>query len=150
VLIATTLIEVGVDVPDATVMVIESAERFGLAQLHQLRGRVGRGERPSTCIAIYGRLSQDARERLEIFRSTCDGFELAEADLEQRGPGDLLGTRQAGIPSLRLIDLVRHRDWIEKARCDARELVKDRPFDSENFLAELESRVGVQTHLAGG
>ncbi|MCH7666428.1 MAG: ATP-dependent DNA helicase RecG [Acidobacteria bacterium] len=150
VLIATTLIEVGVDVPEATVMVIESAERFGLAQLHQLRGRVGRGARPSTCIAMYGRLSQDARRRLEVFRSTLDGFELAEADLELRGPGDLLGTRQAGIPGLGLSDLVKHRHWIEKARRDARDLVRDRPFEGESFLAALESRVGVQAHLAGG
>lgn len=150
VLIATTLIEVGVDVPEASVMVIESAERFGLAQLHQLRGRVGRGERPSTCIAIHGRLSQDARGRLQTFRSTHDGFELAEADLDLRGPGDLLGTRQAGVPSLRLTDFAKHRHWIEKAREDARGLVRDRPYDGECFLAELESRVGAQTHLAGG
>ncbi|MCP4202995.1 MAG: ATP-dependent DNA helicase RecG [bacterium] len=150
VLIATTLIEVGVDVPEATVMVIESAERFGLAQLHQLRGRVGRSDRPSTCIAIHGRLSEDAQARLRAFCSTHDGFELAEADLQMRGPGDLLGTRQAGVPNLRLTDLAKHRNWIELARQDARRLVRDRPRDGEGFLADLESRVGAQEHLAGG
>ncbi len=150
VLIATTLVEVGVDVPEATVMVIESAERFGLAQLHQLRGRVGRSDRASTCIAIHGRPSEDAQARLRAFRSTHDGFELAEADLQMRGPGDLLGTRQAGVPNLRLTDLAKHRSWIELARHDARRLVRDRPRDGEGFLVDLESRVGAQEHLAGG
>lgn len=150
VLIATTLIEVGVDIPEATVMVIESAERFGLAQLHQLRGRVGRNNLPSTCIAIYGRLSRDAKSRLQTFCSTNDGFALAEADLQLRGPGDLLGTRQAGVPSLRLTDLVKHRRWIEKARRDASCLVRDRPQDGRFFLAALEPRVGAGTRLAGG
>jgi ATP-dependent DNA helicase RecG len=123
VLVATTVIEVGVDVPNASWMVIESAERFGLSQLHQLRGRVGRGERASRCVAIHGRLSESAARRLEIFGSTSDGFAVAEADLELRGPGDLLGTRQAGMPQLRVADLVVHREWVERARADARELV---------------------------
>lgn len=122
VLIATTVIEVGVDVPEATWMIIEAAERFGLSQLHQLRGRVGRGRRQGTCVAIHGPLGASSRARLEAFARTADGFELALIDLEQRGPGDLLGTRQSGLPTLRLADLVRHRDWLEKARADAAEL----------------------------
>jgi ATP-dependent DNA helicase RecG len=122
VLIATTVVEVGVDVPAATWMVIESAERFGLAQLHQLRGRVGRSDRESICIAIHGRLSESGERRLEIFGGTTDGFAIAEADLRLRGPGDLLGTRQSGIPRLRVADLVAHREWIERARADAAEI----------------------------
>jgi ATP-dependent DNA helicase RecG len=123
VLVATTVIEVGVDVPEATWMVIESAERFGLAQLHQLRGRVGRGAAPATCVAIHGRLSETARRRLEVFASTNDGFVIAEEDLALRGPGDLMGTRQAGIPTLRAARLPEDGDWLVRARDDARELL---------------------------
>ncbi|HET9210721.1 MAG TPA: helicase-related protein, partial [Thermoanaerobaculia bacterium] len=122
-LVATTVIEVGLDVPSATWMVIESAERFGLAQLHQLRGRVGRGTAPGLCIAIHGRLSETARQRLEIFASTADGFEIAERDLALRGPGDLLGTRQAGLPSLKAARLPEDWDWLVRARDDAREML---------------------------
>jgi ATP-dependent DNA helicase RecG len=122
-LVATTVIEVGLDVPAATWMVIESAERFGLAQLHQLRGRIGRGSGPSTCIAIHGRLSEAAVRRLEIFAATTDGFEIAERDLALRGPGDLLGTRQAGLPSLKVARLPEDWDWLVRARDDARELL---------------------------
>ena len=118
-LIATTVIEVGLDVPAATAMVIESAERFGLAQLHQLRGRVGRGGERSVCVAIHGDLSDLAERRLDRFAATTDGFELADADLELRGPGELLGTRQTGRPAFRVADLVRDRRWIETAREDA-------------------------------
>ena len=123
VLVATTVIEVGVDVPEATWMVIESAERFGLAQLHQLRGRVGRGVAPAVCVALHGRLSETAKRRLEIFGSTPDGFEIAEADLALRGPGDLLGTRQAGLPSLQVARLPEDWDWLVRARDDVRELL---------------------------
>jgi ATP-dependent DNA helicase RecG len=123
VLVATTVVEVGLDVPAATWMVIESAERFGLAQLHQLRGRVGRGAAPSRCVAIHGRTSEEAERRLATFAAIGDGFALAEADLAQRGPGDLLGKRQAGLPSLRLADLVAHLGWLERARSDAREIL---------------------------
>ena len=123
VLVATTVIEVGVDVPEATWMIIESAERFGLAQLHQLRGRVGRGAAPATCIAIHGRLSETARRRLDVFASTTDGFAIAEEDLALRGPGDLLGTRQAGLPALRAARLPEDWDWLVRARDDARELL---------------------------
>jgi len=122
-LVATTVIEVGLDVPAATWMVIESAERFGLAQLHQLRGRVGRGSGLATCVAIHGRLSEASRQRLEIFAATTDGFEIAERDLVLRGPGDLLGTRQAGLPSLRVARLPEDWDWLVRARDDARELL---------------------------
>lgn len=124
VLIATTVIEVGVDVPRATVMIIESAERFGLAQLHQLRGRVGRGRVKSYCIALHGRLGAEAVRRLEVFAASNDGFRIADADLEIRGPGDLLGTRQAGVPLFRVADVVADREWLERARRDAQELVR--------------------------
>jgi ATP-dependent DNA helicase RecG len=122
-LVATTVIEVGVDVPEATWMVIESAERFGLAQLHQLRGRVGRGSEASVCIAIHGRLAAAGKERLAVFAATQDGFEIAERDLALRGPGDVLGTRQAGLPPLRLARLPEDWDWLVKARDDAREIL---------------------------
>ncbi len=123
VLVATTVIEVGVDVPAATCMVLESAERFGLAQLHQLRGRVGRGARPSLCFALYGKRTDEAKRRLEVFERTNDGFVLAEADLEIRGPGDFLGTRQAGLPQFRFARLPDDREWLERARDDARQLL---------------------------
>ena len=123
VLVATTVIEVGVDVPEATCMVLESAERFGLAQLHQLRGRVGRGARPSLCFALYGKRTEEAKRRLEVFEATNDGFVIAEADLEIRGPGDFLGTRQAGMPQFRFARLPEDREWLERARDDARELL---------------------------
>ncbi len=120
VLVATTVVEVGVDVPNATAMVIEHAERFGLAQLHQLRGRVGRGQRPSTCVLLsHGRLSQIARERLAVLARTDDGFVIAEKDLELRGPGDFFGTRQWGMPSFRVSQLIRDRELLERARIEA-------------------------------
>ena len=137
-LIATTVIEVGVDVPEASWMVIESAERFGLAQLHQLRGRVGRGDRPSRCIALHGRLSEDGRRRLEVFARTTDGFEIAEEDLALRGPGELLGTRQAGLPAFRTADLLRDHRWLLRARDDARELL---PRLGDPELAALRRRL---------
>jgi ATP-dependent DNA helicase RecG len=121
ILVATTVIEVGVDVPDATVMVIEHAERFGLAQLHQLRGRIGRGDKPSTCLLIYTPpLGETAKARLAIMRETEDGFRIAEEDLKLRGGGDLLGTKQSGMPELRLADLAIHQEILETARDDAR------------------------------
>ncbi len=137
VLIATTVIEVGVDVPGATTMVIESAERFGLAQLHQLRGRVGRGGARSFCVAIHGDRTEIAERRLERFAATTDGFQLADADLELRGPGELLGTRQTGRPAFRVADLVRDRHWIESARRDAGRLLRSAPGAVEPLLARL-------------
>lgn len=128
VLVATTVIEVGVNVPNATVMVIEHAERFGLSQLHQLRGRVGRGDKPSTCLLLYrGPLSETAGARLQTLRRTEDGFLIAEEDLRLRGGGDVMGTRQSGVPSFRLADLTVHADLIETARDDARLILATDP-----------------------
>jgi ATP-dependent DNA helicase RecG len=119
VLVATTVIEVGVDVPAATVMVIEHAERFGLAQLHQLRGRIGRGDRKATCLLLYqGPLGETAAERLKVMRETEDGFRIAEQDLKLRGAGELLGTRQSGFPEFRVADLSVHDDLLAAARDD--------------------------------
>ena len=121
ILVATTVIEVGVDVPEATVMVIEHAERFGLAQLHQLRGRVGRGERQSACLLLYATpLGETARARLRIMRDTDDGFRIAEEDLRLRGAGEVLGTRQSGMPDFRIADLAAHAELIAAASDDAR------------------------------
>ncbi len=120
-LVATTVIEVGVDVPGATVMVIEHAERFGLAQLHQLRGRVGRGDKPSSCLLLFAEpLGGLARSRLDVMRRTEDGFVIAEEDLRLRGPGEVLGTRQSGLPSFQLADLSIHADLLAAARDDAK------------------------------
>jgi ATP-dependent DNA helicase RecG len=119
-LVATTVIEVGVDVPDASVMVIEHAERFGLAQLHQLRGRVGRGREASTCLLLYkAPLGETAKARLAIMRETEDGFRIAEEDLRLRGEGEVLGTRQSGVPGFRIADLAIHRELLPIARDDA-------------------------------
>jgi ATP-dependent DNA helicase RecG len=128
ILVATTVIEVGVDVPEATIMVIERAEGFGLAQLHQLRGRVGRGDKPSFCLLLYRPpLGDMARERLETLRRTEDGFEIAEADFKLRGPGDMLGIRQAGATDYRIIDLSRHADLLAIAKKDATAVVEADP-----------------------
>jgi len=121
ILVATTVVEVGVDVPDATIMVIEHAERFGLAQLHQLRGRVGRGEKPSTCVLLYKTpLGETAKRRLSVMRETEDGFRIAEEDLRLRGEGELLGTRQSGTPGFMVARIEAHADLLEQARDDAR------------------------------
>ena len=126
VLAATTVVEVGVDVPGATVMVVEHAERFGLAQLHQLRGRVGRAPGRAWCRLLYREpLSDAGRARLEAVAGTSDGFELAERDLELRGPGEVLGTRQSGLPALRLANLVRDRDLMEIARDEAERALRE-------------------------
>ncbi|MGV2099172.1 ATP-dependent DNA helicase RecG [Rhizobium sp. 21-4511-3d] len=127
-LVATTVVEVGVDVPDATIMVIEHAERFGLAQLHQLRGRVGRGDEASTCILLYkGPLGETGHARLSIMRETEDGFRIAEEDLKLRGEGELLGTRQSGTPGFRIASLEDHADLLEIARKDAAYLIERDP-----------------------
>jgi ATP-dependent DNA helicase RecG len=131
VLVATTVIEVGVDVPAATVMIIEHAESFGLAQLHQLRGRVGRGSAKSSCLLLYAQsLGVTAKARLAIMRETEDGFRIAEEDLKLRGAGELLGTRQSGLPDMRLADFAAHAELLQAARDDAR-LIVDRDPDLE-------------------
>ncbi|PZQ45808.1 MAG: ATP-dependent DNA helicase RecG, partial [Phenylobacterium zucineum] len=120
----TTVVEVGVDVPNASIMVIEHADRFGLAQLHQLRGRVGRGAKASACILLYGGedggLGETARQRLETLRRTEDGFEIAEEDFRLRGGGDPLGLKQSGFPAYRFADPIRHRALLLAAADDAR------------------------------
>jgi ATP-dependent DNA helicase RecG len=127
-LVATTVIEVGVDVPNATLMVIENAERMGLAQLHQLRGRVGRGAGASTCVLLYrAPLSRLARARLHTIRETTDGFEIARRDLELRGPGELLGTRQTGLAQLRVADLARDTDLLPLVQKTAELMLRDYP-----------------------
>jgi len=128
ILVATTVIEVGVNVPEATVMVVEHAERFGLAQLHQLRGRVGRGAAKSNCVLLYqAPLGETAKARLQILRETEDGFRIAEEDLRLRGGGELLGTRQSGLPAFHYADLAVHGDLLAMARDDARLIVERDP-----------------------
>ena len=140
VLVSTTVIEVGIDVPNASLMVIEHANRFGLSQLHQLRGRIGRGEDKSYCVLLAEPgVSSEARERLRIMQETNDGFRIAEKDLELRGPGDFVGTKQSGIPQFRFANLVRDRAWLERAQLDAQEWL-DRALQSgppEESFGEL-------------
>ncbi|WP_418500890.1 ATP-dependent DNA helicase RecG [Flagellimonas sp.] len=128
IMVATTVIEVGVNVPNASVMIIESAERFGLSQLHQLRGRVGRGAEQSFCILMTGhKLSEDAKTRLQTMTSTNDGFEIAEVDLKLRGPGDLMGTQQSGLLTLKIADIVKDNQILQTARYHALQLLKNDP-----------------------
>ena len=127
-LVRTTVIEVGVDVPNATVMLIENAERFGLAQLHQLRGRIGRGEHKSYCILLRSDPSEETKAKLAVLERTSNGFEVAEADWELRGPGDLLGTAQSGLPELRLGSLRSDAKLMQRARAAAIEIFRDDPF----------------------
>src|SRR5438128_11362594 len=120
ILVSTTVVEVGVDVPNASVMLVEHAERFGLSQLHQLRGRVGRDRHQAFCVLLYqSPLTEDARERVKAMTETTDGFEIAERDLRLRGPGDFFGTRQAGVPTFRMIDLIRDREVLDHAQQEA-------------------------------
>jgi ATP-dependent DNA helicase RecG len=140
VLVSTTVIEVGVDVPNASLMVIEHAERFGLSQLHQLRGRVGRGAAASACVLLYGtpdggRLSETARERLRAMADTNDGFEIARRDLEIRGPGEFLGARQSGAPLLRFADLATDENLLAWARQIAPMLLEKYPDLAERHIA---------------
>ena len=140
VLVSTTVVEVGVDVPEASVMVVEHAERFGLAQLHQLRGRVGRGAAASHCLLLHGGNNAQARQRLEVLVRSTDGFEIAEMDLRLRGPGQVLGTKQSGLPDLALASLCDDADLLELARSIAQELVETDP--------ELARQPGLQRALA--
>ena len=153
ILVATTVIEVGIDVPNATVMVIEHAERFGLSQLHQLRGRVGRGGAKSRCILLTpGKLSEDGEKRLRVMEATSDGFRIAEADLEIRGPGDFLGTRQSGMPDFRVANILRDGSILDEARKVAFELLEQDPELSSSGNAtlreELLRRWGQRLELA--
>ena len=135
-LVATTVIEVGVDVPNASVMVIDNAERMGLAQLHQLRGRIGRGAKASSCVLLYrSPLSELARARLAVLRETNDGFEIAQRDLELRGPGELLGTRQTGLAQLRVADLIRDADLLPQVRALATRLDREQPRACAGLIA---------------
>ena len=144
IMVATTVIEVGVNVPNATVMVIESAEKFGLSQLHQLRGRVGRGSDKSFCILLTSpRLNKEARERLNILCATNDGFKIAEKDLEIRGPGDIGGTRQSGMLNFKLANIVQDRDLLELAREMA-----ERVLEKDPDLAAEENK-GLKAFLQG-
>jgi ATP-dependent DNA helicase RecG len=131
ILVSTTVIEVGVDVPNATVMVIEQAERFGLSQLHQLRGRVGRGAAQSYCILITERMNEIARERIRTLVDSNDGFHIAEMDLKLRGPGEFFGTKQSGLPSLRVANILRDQEILEAARRDAVDFVTHPPSEEE-------------------
>ena len=147
ILVSTTVVEVGVDVPNASVMLVEHAERFGLSQLHQLRGRVGRGPWQSHCMLLYqSPWTDDARERLKALASTSDGFAIAERDLELRGPGDFFGTRQSGLPRLRTGDLVRDREIMEEAHREARRIVSEGAL-SEELRQFVEQRWQLQFGL---
>ncbi len=150
ILVSTTVIEVGIDVPNATVMLVEHAERFGLAQLHQLRGRVGRGSAQSLCILMKSyKCSEDGEKRLEVMRATSDGFRIAEADLEIRGPGEFLGTRQSGLPDFRVANILRDGRTLEEARQDAFAYAESDEFrESEAMRKVLNERWGSRLELA--
>ena len=137
VLVSTSVVEVGVDVPNATLMTIESGERFGLAQLHQLRGRISRGKFPGFCCVFGNPQTPESIERLKAFVSSTDGFELAETDFRLRGPGELFGTKQHGLPPLRIADLLRDTDLLTEARRDAQDLVAADPGLAEEKHAKL-------------
>jgi ATP-dependent DNA helicase RecG len=151
IMVATTVIEVGVNIPNASVMVIESAERFGLSQLHQLRGRVGRGGDQSYCILMTGhKLTTEAQTRLETMVSTNDGFEIAEVDLRLRGPGDLMGTQQSGLLNLRVADLIKDNDILKTARYSAQQLLREDPgleLDHNKVIAYNYSRLMKQKDI---
>ena len=127
VLVSTTVIEVGVDVPNAALMIVENADRFGLSQLHQLRGRVGRGKHQSYCVLVTSTRSQDSRERLRVLSKTNDGFKIAEEDLRLRGPGDFFGSRQHGLPQLGIADLAGDMRVLKEAQTAAEELLRSDP-----------------------
>jgi ATP-dependent DNA helicase RecG len=131
ILVSTTVIEVGVDVPNASVMVVEQAERFGLAQLHQLRGRVGRGAAQSYCLLVTDKMNDAARERIRTLVESTDGFYISEMDLKLRGPGEFFGTKQSGLPSLRIANILRDTEILEIARRDAVAFIARPPSDGD-------------------
>jgi ATP-dependent DNA helicase RecG len=152
VLVSTSVVEVGVDVPNATLMTIESGQRFGLAQLHQLRGRISRGKFPGFCCVFGDPKTDESIERLKAFVASTDGFELAETDFKIRGPGDLFGTRQHGLPPFYIADLLRDQPLLEEARCDAHALVQSDPGlaseDHAKLLRMLVARYGKALDLS--
>ena len=137
ILVSTTVIEVGVDVPEATVMIIENAERFGLSQLHQLRGRVGRSERQSYCILASDTKTPETRARLEVMTQTNNGFVIAEKDLQLRGPGEFMGTRQSGLPDLLIADIVHDVEILEAARNAAIKFVQEDKLENYKALKSV-------------
>lgn len=149
VLVSTTVVEVGVDVPNATLMIIYDADRFGLSQLHQLRGRVGRGEHQSYCILIADPKSETGQERMKVMCETNDGFEIARRDLDLRGPGDFFGTKQSGLPDFRLADLSQDFQVLEQARDDAAQLVRRPDFWTSPDYAALRAYLQREQILEG-
>ena len=149
-IVATTVVEVGVDVPNATVMIIENAERFGLSQLHQLRGRVGRGENQSYCIMIYKSSGETAKERMKIMCETNDGFKISEKDLEIRGPGEFLGTRQHGLPAMRVGNLMSDMQILRDAHDAAFEILENDPTLSMTENQELKNNINKNIEQLGG
>jgi len=150
-LVSTTVVEVGVDVPEATVMVVEHAERFGLSQLHQLRGRVGRGIRPSSCFLMTGgEHGEEAAARLSVMEKTADGFRIAEEDLRIRGPGDFAGVRQSGIPDLVFADLVRDASILHLAKEIAAELQREDPSLSASDHVGIRRFIEMRSAASGG
>jgi ATP-dependent DNA helicase RecG len=146
-LVATTVVEVGVDIPNASLMIIENAERLGLAQLHQLRGRVGRGTSQASCVLLYNPpLGDLARQRMEIMRETADGFRIAEKDLELRGPGDVLGTRQTGMLQFRVADLARDAALLKSIPSAADTLLKQHPAQADKLILRW---IGDASRFAG-
>lgn len=141
ILVATPVVEVGIDVPNATVLLVEAADRFGLAQLHQFRGRIGRGPAPSYCLLLSTSPSFQAEERLRIIETTRDGFRLAEEDLRLRGPGEFFGTRQHGLPDLLVANPVRDLPLLEQARTEALAVVKNDPWLALPAHADLRREV---------
>lgn len=149
ILVSTTVVEVGVNVPNATIMVIYDADRFGLSQLHQLRGRVGRGEHQSFCILMADPKSETGKERMRIMSETTDGFELSEKDLELRGPGDFFGKKQSGMPEFKVADMVHDYRALETARKDAADLVQADAFWTDPEYKELRQTL-IDSGVLGG
>ena len=141
ILVSTTVIEVGVDVPNANTMVVENAERFGLSQLHQLRGRVGRGSAQSYCILMSDNQNEETRQRLKVMTKTNDGFKISEEDLRLRGPGDFFGQRQHGLPAMKIADLSCDMRLLDEAQKAAKELLQDDPMLEKAEHAPLRRRI---------